>query len=98
MGRGRGPGTFPAGATADRTPAGLVTAIIVTRGTTPYLDASVRAVLDADRAPVRVVVADASADSSARLGADLADRVHVQHVPGDMSFGTAVYCFIYAMP
>ncbi|ACZ20857.1 predicted glycosyltransferase [Sanguibacter keddieii DSM 10542] len=82
--------TTPASLPADRTPAGAVTAILVTRGTTPYLDASLRAVLAVDRAPARVVVADASEDSSAQVAPDLADRVVLHRVPGARSFGTAV--------
>lgn len=80
----------PTSLSADRTPAGTVTAILVTRGTTPYLDASLRAVLAVDRAPARVVVADVSEDSSAELAPDLAERVVLHRVPGARSFGTAV--------
>lgn len=84
--------------TAERTPAGVVTAILVTRGTTPYLDASLRAVLGVDRAPGRVVVADASDDSSAQVAADLADRVILHRVPGARSFGTAVTAVLTDLP
>lgn len=84
--------------TAERTPAGVVTAILVTRGTTPYLDASLRAVLGVDRAPDRVVVADASDDSSAQVPADLADRVILHRVPGARSFGTAVTAVLTDLP
>lgn len=83
---------------AERTPAGVVTAILVTRGTTPYLDASLRAVLAADRAPSRVVVADASEDSSAQVAPDLADQVVLHRVPGARSFGTAVTAVLRDLP
>ena len=84
--------------TAERTPAGVVTAILVTRGTTPYLDASLRAVLAVDRAPSRVVVADTSEDSSAQVAPDLADQVVVHRVPGARSFGTAVSAVLADLP
>lgn len=75
-----------------------MTAILVTRGTTPFLDASVRAVLSADRAPARVVVADVSEDSSARLAPDVAEGVLLHRAPGARSFGTAVTAVLDALP
>ncbi len=95
------PATTPtAPAAAVQTLEGTVTAVLVTRGTTPYLADSLRAVLACDPGPARVIVVDASADSSAELPPDLApeppgaaatpSRVTLVRAPGARSFGAAV--------
>ena len=50
--------TQTAPAAAVQTLEGAVTAVLVTRGTSPYLADSLRAVLACDPGPARVVVAD----------------------------------------
>lgn len=63
--------TQTATAAADQPLEGAVTAVLVTRGTTPYLADSLRAVLACEPGPARVIVVDASPDSSAELPPDL---------------------------
>ena len=89
--------TQTAPAAAVQTLEGAVTAVLVTRGTSPYLAESLRAVLACDPGPARVVVVDASTDSSAELPLDLAsdatgpaDRVTLVRAPGARSFGAAI--------
>ena len=86
--------TQTAPAAADQTLEGAVTAVLVTRAATDYLAESLRALLACDPGPARVVVVDASPDSSTDLPFDLtqpdAERVTVVRAPGARSFGAAV--------
>lgn len=74
----------------ERTHAASVTAVLVTRGTTPYLSHALDAVLASSVAPARVVVVDVSEDSSAELGEAVRERTTLVHVPGARTFGAAV--------
>ncbi|WP_175559168.1 glycosyltransferase family 2 protein [Sanguibacter gelidistatuariae] len=85
--------TQTAPAAAARTLEGVVTAVLVTRGTTAYLAASLAAVLASDPAPGRVLVVDVSPDSSAEItlpDPHLAGLVTLVRAPGARSFGAAV--------
>jgi GT2 family glycosyltransferase len=93
-----------AGASFGRTvaePGPRVVAVLVTRGTTPFLDASLRALADQRRAPDEVLLVDAGpAADDGRDGAGLAvaaaavwrpgDPVRVVAAPGARTFGEAV--------
>ncbi|PFG32543.1 glycosyltransferase [Sanguibacter antarcticus] len=75
---------------AERTRAAFVTAILVTRGSTPYLSHSLDAVFASTVEPAGVVVVDVSTDSSATLSAEVADRVTLVRAPGARTFGAAI--------
>lgn len=75
---------------AERTRAAFVTAIVVTRGTTPYLSHALDAVLASSVEPAGVVVVDVSSDSSAVLPGAVADQATLVRAPGARTFGAAV--------
>lgn len=75
---------------AERTRAAFVTAIVVTRGTTPYLSHALDAVLASSVEPAGVVVVDVSGDSSAVLPGAVADQATLVRAPGARTFGAAV--------
>ena len=74
----------------ERTHAAFVTAILVTRGTTPYLSHALDAVLASSVEPASVVVVDVSEDSSAELPEAVTERATRVRAPGARSFGAAV--------
>ena len=61
----------------------VVTAVLVTRGTTPYLSHSLDAVLASSVEPAGVVVVDVSTDSSAVLPDAVSDRATLVRAPPD---------------
>jgi len=71
-----------------------VVAVVVTRGTTPYLDATIAAVRAQDRAPDLLLVVDVARDEErrARLAAAADDALPtvLVHAPRAASFGAAV--------
>lgn len=88
--------TQTAPAAAEQSLEGAVTAVLVTRGTTPYLAESVRALLACNPGPERVIVVDASVDSSAEIAPDT--RVTLVRAPDARSFGAAVTTALRILP
>ncbi|QIK82850.1 glycosyltransferase [Sanguibacter sp. HDW7] len=91
---GRGAAGSPRTRTAVAHAPTTVTAVVVTRGATPYLDATIAAVRAQEHAPDRLLVVDVvrDADRRARLAPADDDTLAtvLVHVPRATSFGAAV--------
>ncbi|MBI9114794.1 glycosyltransferase [Sanguibacter suaedae] len=80
----------PAHTPPEQARTGSVTAVVVTRGTTPYVAHTLDALHASTMQPARVVVVDVSASDDQGFDLEVADGTTVVRAPGARTFGAAV--------